>query len=79
MGIAGGIAALGERVQVGGYLFELVGILQPQGHNPLVPVSVDDSILMPISGMRRVMPAPQIISVIARNSNSDTLMQTAHS
>ncbi|MEQ9876421.1 ABC transporter permease [Pectobacterium aroidearum] len=72
----GGVAAVGERVQVDGYLFEIVGILQPQGHNPLVPISVDDSILMPISGMRRVMPAPQIISVIARNSNSDTLMQT---
>lgn len=31
---------------------------------------------MPISGMRRVMPAPQIVSVIARNHNSDTLVQT---
>ncbi|MBA0217062.1 ABC transporter permease [Pectobacterium brasiliense] len=72
----GGVAALGERVQVSGYLFEIVGILQPQGNNPLVPVSVDDAILMPISGMRRVMPTPQIISVIARNSSSDTLVQT---
>ncbi|MFJ5350400.1 ABC transporter permease [Pectobacterium parvum] len=72
----GGVAALGERVQVSGYLFEIVGILQPQGRNPLVPVSVDDSILMPISGMRRVMSTPQIVSVIARNSGSDTLVQT---
>ncbi|ASN83984.1 ABC transporter permease [Pectobacterium versatile] len=72
----GGVAALGESVQVSGYLFEIVGILQPQERNPLVPVSVDDSILMPISGMRRVMPTPQIVSVIARNGNSDTLMQT---
>ncbi|MEQ9746423.1 ABC transporter permease [Pectobacterium actinidiae] len=72
----GSAVALGERVQVGGYLFEIVGILQSQGHNPLVPVSIDDSILMPISGMRRVMPTPQIVSVIARNSSSDTLMQT---
>ncbi|WP_113628010.1 ABC transporter permease [Pectobacterium peruviense] len=71
----GGMATLGERVQVGEYLFEIVGTLQPQGHNPLVPVSVDDSILMPISGMRRVMPTPQIVSVIAR-SGSGTLMQT---
>ncbi|MEQ9885060.1 ABC transporter permease [Pectobacterium zantedeschiae] len=71
----GGVATLGERVQVGEYLFEIVGTLQPQGHNPLVPVSVDDSILMPISGMRRVMPTPQIVSVIARSSSS-TLMQT---
>ncbi|WP_233972337.1 ABC transporter permease [Pectobacterium versatile] len=72
----GGVAALGECVQVSGYLFEIVGILQPQERNPLVPVSVDDSILMPISGMRRVMPTPQIVSVIVRNGNSDTLMQT---
>ncbi|KML65030.1 ABC transporter permease [Pectobacterium peruviense] len=71
----GGMATLGERVQVGEYLFEIVGTLQPQGHNPLVPVSVDDSILMPISGMRRIMPTPQIVSVIAR-SGSGTLMQT---
>ncbi|WES90465.1 ABC transporter permease [Dickeya fangzhongdai] len=72
----GRTASLGEDVQVGGYLFEIVGILQPQGHNPLVPVSIDDLILMPISGMRRVMPTPQIVSVIARNHGSDTLLQT---
>ncbi|WCG82646.1 ABC transporter permease [Pectobacterium sp. A5351] len=72
----GRTAGLGEAVQVGGYLFEIVGILQPQGHNPLVPVSIDDFILMPISGMRRIMPTPQIVSVIARSHDSNTLLKT---
>ncbi|WP_033576510.1 ABC transporter permease [Dickeya chrysanthemi] len=63
----------GERVQLGDYLFQVVGILQSRGQNPMVTVSVDDSILVPIESMRRIVPSPQINTFLARNRNSETL------
>jgi len=74
---AGVRVALGDHIQLGGYLFEVIGILRPKGQNPLLPVSPDDAILLPIEGMRRIVPAPQISSVLARNPDSGTLTQTA--
>ncbi|QDX32084.1 ABC transporter permease [Dickeya poaceiphila] len=67
----------GTRVQLGGYLFQVVGILQPRGQNPLLTVSVDDSILVPIEGMSRLIPAPNINTVLMRNRSGETLEQVA--
>lgn len=67
--------SLGSRLQVGGYLFEVVGILQPHSRNPLLPVFVDDSILVPISSMRRIIPFPQVSSVVARINSSGSLTE----
>ncbi|MFE4112632.1 ABC transporter permease [Kosakonia sp. YIM B13611] len=64
---------LGDRIQIGGYLFEIVGILQHQGPNPIIPVSVDDAILLPITGMRRVIGFPQISSVAVRSRSGEAL------
>ncbi|TCB99534.1 ABC transporter permease [Kosakonia quasisacchari] len=64
---------LGDRIQIGGYLFEIVGILQHQGPNPIIPVSVDDAILLPITGMRRVVGFPQISSVAVRSRSGEAL------
>ncbi|CAI8757393.1 ABC transporter permease [Kosakonia quasisacchari] len=64
---------LGDRIQIGGYLFEIVGILQHQGPNPIIPVSVDDAILLPITGMRRVIGFPQISSVAVRSRSGEVL------
>lgn len=69
--------APGDRIQIGNYIFEIIGILLPAGPNPLVPVSIDDAILLPISGMRRIVSLPQISSVVARSRGSNTLSQTA--
>ncbi|MFD4838013.1 ABC transporter permease [Achromobacter sp. NPDC058515] len=74
---AGVQVALGDTIQIGGYLFQIIGILQPEGQNPLLPVSPDDAILLPMESMRRIIPAPQITSVLLRNANSSTLSQTA--
>lgn len=67
----------GDHVQIGGYLFQVIGILQPKGQTPLLPTSPDDAILLPIEGMRRIIPSPQISSILARNPNGTTLAQTA--
>lgn len=58
-------ASVGDQLQLGRYLFEVIGILAPIGYNPLLPVAVDDSALMPLPGMRRLTSAPQISAVLA--------------
>ncbi|RCW95917.1 MULTISPECIES: ABC transporter permease [Kosakonia] len=68
---------LGDRIQIGGYLFEIVGILRPQGPNPIIPVSVDDAILLPITGMRRVISFPQITGVAVRSRSGEELERIA--
>lgn len=58
-------ASVGDQLQLGRYLFEVIGILAPIGYNPLLPVAVDDSVLIPLPGMRRLTSAPQISAVLA--------------
>lgn len=74
---SGVAVSVGDPVRLGGYLFEVVGILWPTGQNPWLPVSPDDAILLPVEGMRRVMPLPQISSVLARYADSGTLGHTS--
>lgn len=77
LGEAGTPATLGSRIQLRGYLFEVVGILKEQGQNPLLPVPVDEAIILPIEGMHRLLPSPEISSVVARSRRSETLQQEA--
>lgn len=67
----------GDRVQIDGYVFQVIGILRPAGQNPLLPAPVDDAILLPADSMRRILPNPQITSVLARSPASESLAQLA--
>lgn len=67
----------GDRLQIGGYLFEIIGILQPKGHNSLLPISPDDAVIIPVEGMQRIIASPQISSVIARHPDRHGLEQNA--
>ncbi|WP_369989842.1 ABC transporter permease [Pseudomonas xanthosomatis] len=58
-------ASAGGRLQLGRYLFEVVGVLAPQGYNPMVPVAVDDAVLMPLPGLRRLSASAQPSVVLA--------------
>lgn len=58
-------ASAGGRLQLGRYLFEVVGVLAPQGYNPMVPVAVDDALLMPLPGLRRLSASVQPSVVLA--------------
>ncbi len=68
---------VGSQLQIGDYLFEVIGILAVQGANPLLPVPVDDSVILPIEGMRRLRPAPEIGSIIAKTHDTTTLNSDA--
>ncbi|MEE3652069.1 MULTISPECIES: ABC transporter permease [unclassified Brenneria] len=70
-------ASLRSRIQIGGYLFEVVGVLQERGQNPLIPVPVDEAILLPVEGIRRLVPSPEIGTVVARARDGATLPQQA--
>lgn len=63
----GTAVAPGDALQLAGYVFQVIGVLGTQAPNPLLPLSIDDCILVPVESMRRLVPAPQIGSVLARN------------
>jgi putative ABC transport system permease protein len=71
------VEPIGSQIQVGNYLFEVVGILAKQGQNPLIPLPMDDAIVLPIEGMRRITPTPEINSIIARGRRTETLPEDA--
>ncbi|PWB33815.1 ABC transporter permease [Pseudomonas sp. SDI] len=68
---------LGSQLQLEGYVFDVIGILAAHPFNPMLPINLDESILLPLEGMRRIQPAPQIALVLAWASESSTLPSTA--
>jgi putative ABC transport system permease protein len=56
-------SAVGTEIQVGGYPFTLVGILQPKGGSG--PVSADDMVIIPISTARNYFVAGSSVRTIA--------------
>ncbi|TBU74001.1 ABC transporter permease [Phytopseudomonas daroniae] len=70
---------LGDRLPIEGYLFEVIGIASSLPRNVLVPVVADDSVFIPIEGMRRLRPSPEINSIIARIHDVPDLSVVARS
>jgi putative ABC transport system permease protein len=68
---------VGSRVQVGGYIFEIVGIIESKPSNPMLPVRVDESIFIPMTGIRRVNPNPEISNIIVWMQQTDDLERQA--
>ncbi|MDR0480715.1 MAG: ABC transporter permease [Gallionellaceae bacterium] len=54
----------GSRIQIGAYFFEIVGIIRSVPANPLIPVMVNESIFIPMAGMRRMNATPEIGNVV---------------
>jgi len=67
----------GSRVQIESYLFEIVGIIQSKPQNPMVSVRTDDSIFIPVTGMRRVTPSQEINNVVVRMRETGDLEENA--
>lgn len=68
----------GMQLQIEGYLFEVIGIAQPQIPNPLIPIQVDEALFIPIESMRRLQPSPQINSVIATVHDGAMITESAN-
>ncbi|MCU1761553.1 ABC transporter permease [Pseudomonas sp. 14P_8.1_Bac3] len=57
---------IGDRIRVENYLFQVVGILREQPDSLLIPVRPNDSLFLPLAGMRRVSDSAPIRDVIIR-------------
>jgi putative ABC transport system permease protein len=55
-----------DLLQIDHYLFQVIGIAASQAHNPLLPISLDDSLLIAFDGLRRLRSAAEIGSLVAR-------------
>ncbi|MBE3028012.1 ABC transporter permease [Janthinobacterium sp. GW458P] len=64
-------------IQIDHYLFSIIGVLPAQLPNPLLPVSVNQSVIIPLASMRRLQGAPDISSIIFRSTGSANIMATA--
>ncbi|MQG91947.1 ABC transporter permease [Pseudomonas sp. MN1F] len=69
----------GERVRLGTYLFDVVGVLAAQGYNPMLPVNFDDAVLMPLSGMRRLGTLPEVATLVAAAADAASMKHAASS
>ncbi|MBA1263054.1 MULTISPECIES: ABC transporter permease [Pseudomonadaceae] len=68
---------LGDHLPIEGYLFEVIGIAASLAPTPFIPVAADESIFVPIEGMRRLQPAPEIGSIIVRTWDTPDLNAAA--
>ncbi|WP_248803122.1 ABC transporter permease [Pseudomonas sp. MWU13-2100] len=83
LGKPGDPLRLGERIRIDDYLFQVIGIVRSQPAAILIPVQADDSLFLPLEGLRRVMSNPQISNLIVRvapgqdtNQLADALTRT---
>lgn len=77
LGTEGRPLTVGDRLQIGPYLFDVIGIAQARGSDALVPVTADQSIIIPINALRRLRPAPEIGSIVAKADPSTDLTLVA--
>jgi putative ABC transport system permease protein len=66
-------ASSGDRLQLGSYVFDVIGVLAPRGFNPVLPVNFDDVVLMPLAGVRRLDPVPEVAALMALGQDAATL------
>ena len=55
-----------DLLQIDHYLYQVIGIAASQADNPMLPVSLDHSLLIALDGLRRLRPAAEIGSLVAR-------------
>ncbi|AXO89708.1 ABC transporter permease [Pseudomonas parafulva] len=62
-------ARVADHLQVGRYLYQVVGILAPRVYNPLLPLTVDDALFMPLAGLVRMSAdvQPSVVLAIGRD------------
>ncbi|KTC52217.1 ABC transporter permease [Pseudomonas fluorescens ABAC62] len=77
LGAPGDPVQLGDRVRINDYLFLIVGILHNQPRAMLMPVQANDSLFIPVEGMRRIYATPQINNVIIRAAPGEDMERIA--
>ena len=77
LGAKGNPLKVGDMLRIENYLFQVIGIAQSLPTSSLMPVAIDESVILPIEGMRRLRPSPEIGSVIGKVAATTDLPATA--
>lgn len=59
---------VGDLLQINNYLFQVIGILESIQSNPFVPIIIDESVITPIEGMRRLQKNSEIGILIGKST-----------
>ncbi|MEQ1963662.1 ABC transporter permease [Xenorhabdus khoisanae] len=63
---------LGKQIQLGNYLYTVIGIFDIKGQNPIFPFSLDSVVIAPINAMRKITPNTDLNGIIARTITTAT-------
>ncbi|CDG17813.1 ABC transporter permease [Xenorhabdus doucetiae] len=63
---------LGKQIQLGNYLYTVIGIFEIKGQNPIFPFSLDSVVIVPINAMRKISPNTDLNGIIARTITTAT-------
>ncbi|MDB6141397.1 MAG: transporter permease [Pseudomonas sp.] len=66
-----------DLLQIDHYLFQVIGIASRQAHNPLMPIALDDSVLIAFDGLGRLKPSAEIGNLVGRMSPGADVSATA--
>lgn len=77
LGVKGTYLKVGDLLRIDNYLFQVIGIAQSLPASSLLPVAIDESVIMPIESLRRLRSSPEIGSVIGKVVATSELSNTA--
>ncbi|SFU66739.1 ABC transporter permease [Xenorhabdus koppenhoeferi] len=63
---------LGRQIQLGTYLYTVIGIFDVKGQNPIFPFSLDSVIVVPIDTMRKISSSTNLNGIISRTITTST-------
>ncbi|REF28212.1 putative ABC transport system permease protein [Xenorhabdus cabanillasii] len=63
---------LGKQIQIGDYLYTVIGIFDVKGQNPIFPFSLDSVVVVPLNAMRKISPSADLNGIISRTVTSAT-------
>lgn len=77
LGTAADPLRIGDRIRVEDSVFQVIGILRNQPDSLLIPVRANDSLFIPLAGMRRLSDSTYIRDVIIRVAAQQDISATA--
>ncbi|WP_350305390.1 ABC transporter permease [Photorhabdus viridis] len=66
-------SVLGKQIQLGNYLYTVIGIINTKGRNPIFPVSLDSAVIVPIDAIRKISSNTDINGIIVRTITTTTI------
>ncbi|MBD2814417.1 ABC transporter permease [Xenorhabdus sp. Flor] len=63
---------LGKQIQLGNYLYTVIGIFDVKGQNPIFPFSLDSVVVAPINAMRKISSNIDLNGIIVRTITTAT-------